>query len=370
MSSDRSTEEWQDETIPTPGSVVFIRGDAVEPRPIDWIWPGWLAAGKLHVLAGQPETGKTSIAIAIAASLSNSGQFPDGSAAPVGDTLIWSGEDDFRDTILPRYIACGGARERIHFVKGRYDARGILQPFDPAHDVDALVLAAQGLPELRLILIDPVVSAVSGDSHKNAEVRRALQPLVQLAEQAKAAIVGITHLSKGTTGRAPIERVTGSLAFAALPRLIWGTAKSCEPGKASRLVRLKSNIGPSGNGFEYNFVQIVVDAATGLTAQAVQWGEGLEGSAKALIAELEGPDDPARISALDGAKAWLPELLGTGAVRVPFIQDMAKEKGHAWPTVERAKKALGVVSVKVGSEGWVWRMPKVINPEEDHHSKS
>ena len=39
------------------------------------------------------------------------------------------------------------------------------------------------------------------------------------------------------------------------------------------------------------------------------------------------------------------------------VQDMAKEKGHAWHTVERAKTALGVVSIKQGSEGWAWHMP-------------
>ena len=187
-----------------------------------------------------------------------------------------------------------------------------------------------------------------------------MQPLVQLAEQAKAAILGITHLSKGTAGRDPIERITGSLAFAALPRLIWGTAKSSEPGQPSRLVRVKSNIGPGGNGFEYDLVQTAINLATGLMGQKVEWGAALEGSAKALIAELDGPEDPGRVSALGAAKAWLVEMLGTGTVRVPFIEEMAKEKGHAWPTVMRAKTALGVVSLRQGSEGWAWQMPKVI----------
>ena len=346
--------------MPKAGGVELVRGDTVKLEAINWIWPNWLAAGKLHILAGQAETGKTTIAIAIAATISSGGLFPDGVRAPVGDTLVWSGEDDFQDTILPRFIANGGIRERIHLVKGRYDENCVLQPFDPAWDIDALVLAAKGLPDLRLIMIDPVVSAVPGDSHKNAEVRRGMQPLVQLGEQASAAILGITHLSKGTAGRDPIERITGSLAFAALPRLIWGTAKSPEPARQSRLVRVKSNIGPGGGGFEYCLIQTEVDEARGLTAQAIQWGEILAGSAKSLIAELEGTDDPARASALDAAKAWLVEMLGTGTVRVPFIEEMAKEKGHAWPTVLRAKTALGVASLRQGSEGWAWQMPKVI----------
>ena len=59
----------------------------------------------------------------------------------------------------------------------------------------------------------PIVSAVAGDSHKGAEVRRALQPVVTLAQRLGCAVLGITHFSKGTNGRDPVERVTGSIAF-------------------------------------------------------------------------------------------------------------------------------------------------------------
>jgi hypothetical protein len=48
------------------------------------------------------------------------------------------------------------------------------------------------------MLVDPIVSAVAGDSHKNAETRRALAPLVEFAERAKCALIGISHFTKGT----------------------------------------------------------------------------------------------------------------------------------------------------------------------------
>jgi putative DNA primase/helicase len=51
---------------------------------------------------------------------------------------------------------------------------------------------------VRLLIVDPVVSAIAGDSHKNAEVRRGLQPLVDLAGSMHCALLGITHFSKGT----------------------------------------------------------------------------------------------------------------------------------------------------------------------------
>ena len=45
---------------------------------------------------------------------------------------------------------------------------------------------AVAIGEIRLIIIDPVVNVVSGDSHKNGEVRRDLQPLVELGAKLKA----------------------------------------------------------------------------------------------------------------------------------------------------------------------------------------
>jgi crossover junction endodeoxyribonuclease RuvC len=66
---------------------------------------GWLAKGKLQLLAGQPGTGKTTLALALAAITSIGGVWPDGSRPAPGNVVIWSGEDDPRDTLVPRLIA-------------------------------------------------------------------------------------------------------------------------------------------------------------------------------------------------------------------------------------------------------------------------
>jgi putative DNA primase/helicase len=60
----------------------ILCAERLPPAPIAWLWEGWLARGKLHLLAGAPGTGKTSVALAFAAALSTAGRWPDGSAAP------------------------------------------------------------------------------------------------------------------------------------------------------------------------------------------------------------------------------------------------------------------------------------------------
>jgi RecA-family ATPase len=100
---------------------------------VSWVWPGWLARGKLHLLGGQKGTGKSTIAFDLLAQMTVGGKWPDGTTAPIGDVLIWSGEDDIKDTILPRFVVAGGDRSRVWFVDGIV-SDGVKRAFDPAAD--------------------------------------------------------------------------------------------------------------------------------------------------------------------------------------------------------------------------------------------
>ncbi|NLB13828.1 MAG: AAA family ATPase, partial [Gammaproteobacteria bacterium] len=50
-----------------PCIVDLHRASDIQPTPIRWLWPGWLARGKLHILAGAPGVAKTTIAMHLAA---------------------------------------------------------------------------------------------------------------------------------------------------------------------------------------------------------------------------------------------------------------------------------------------------------------
>ncbi len=57
--------------IPVQDGVVLLCGDSLTPTPIAWLWREWLALGKLHLLAGAPGQGKTTLAIAFAATVTS-----------------------------------------------------------------------------------------------------------------------------------------------------------------------------------------------------------------------------------------------------------------------------------------------------------
>jgi len=121
-----------------PTDVVnFLCGSDLTPVPPQWLWPGYLVRGKLAILAGAAGTGKTSVAIDLGARLSVGEPWPDGTPAPVGNVLILSSEDDFRDTLLPRFIAAGGDRTRFHTIIDVVDLKG-RRSFDAREDIARL----------------------------------------------------------------------------------------------------------------------------------------------------------------------------------------------------------------------------------------
>lgn len=345
--------------------VILTRGSDVQSEAVNWLWGGWLAAGKLHLIGGAPGTGKTTIAAGLAAILTRGGCWPDGTRATSGSVVFWSGEDDMADTLAPRLRAAGADMGRVHFVAGMQED-GVRYPFDPARDMDALLTALTSMADVRLIVVDPIVSAVAGDSHKNAEVRRGLQPLVDVAGQLRCALLGVTHFSKGTSGRDPVERITGSLAFGALARLVMVTAKQEASGEQPErrvMLRAKSNIGPDGGGFVYDLHQGELAGLPGVSASSVRWSEAVHGTARELLAEAEQPDDD-HDAASDAVK-FLRTVLSMSARSAKDLKTEAAAAGISWRTLVRAKKRAGVASRKNGmSGGWEWY--RVAKPEACH----
>jgi putative DNA primase/helicase len=257
-------------------------------------------------------------------------------------SLIWSNEDEDDGTIVPRLMQMGADCDRIFIVKGQCDANGKRRPFNPSTDMDSLKEKAATIEGgVDLLILDPVVAAVpvTKNTNGNTETRAGLQPVKDFAEAIRAACIGITHFSKGTSGKDPLERVTGSLVYGALPRLVMMTSKNSaegpdEPPKI--LVRAKSNIGPSGGGFGYEIVASPLYERPDITATRIAWREALEGDARELLADAEGDDTQGYEGKRDKAKQFLRELLSAGRRAQADVETAAKLAGISWATVRRA----------------------------------
>jgi putative DNA primase/helicase len=343
--------------IPAEMRVVKIRcGADIRPQAITWIWPGWLPAGKLTILAGAAGTGKTTLALALAAVLTAGGRWPDGTHSKNrGNVLIWSSEDVADDTLVPRLIASGADLTRCHFIEG-IAQNGESMPFDPSQDIPELHRAAEAMGGVSLLLIDPIVSAVAGDMHRANDVRRSLQAVVDFAEAHGCAVIGITHFAKGGAGKTPQDRVIGSQAFGALARMVLVTAKE-EESRRRVLARAKSNIAPDDGGVAYALDLITIEG--GIEATHAVWEGVIEGTAREILGGVEMDDDGDN-STRDELARMLVDILkdAGGRMATKQLQAEVRDAGHSWDAAKRLKKSLGIESVKLSMGGaWLWCLP-------------
>jgi len=333
------------------------RATGIKPMAIDWMWPGYFARGKFHVLAGGKGAGKSSLIYDLFARISCGGKWPDGTQAPIGDVLIWSGEDALNDTILPRFLMAGGDQNRLLYISDVGDGE---RAFDPADDMRDLLDAIGDYPDLLAVLIDPIVLASRADSNKNAETRRGLQPFVDLIEKRHLVGVGISHFTKNTQGKDPIERITGTLAYGAAARVALAAAKGEDEDGTRLFVRIGANIGRSDGGFEYMLRQEPLPGY-GISTQRVIWGRQRHGSGRELLESLS----PEKASQQMNAVRFLEDQLkpaGNAGVPVKALKDAAEAHSLSWATVRRAKdeqlagriKPKKTSGTKHGEWWWVW----------------
>ena len=347
-------------------AIEIVRGADIQPKIIYWLWRNWIAKQKLHVLYGSPEAGKSTLLLSLSAILSRGRLWPDGSQAPVGNVLIWSGEDNLDDTLIPRLIQMEYDADRVRFIRAARDAKtGQKRAFKPATDLPDLVRAldywASRGWKPDLIIIDPLVAvqAGKGDQNSNVDSRAAFAPLTELSETHDCAVIGIHHVSKGTQGRGLVERATGSVAVGAVSRIMLFAMKNSQhdedPDAPPRVLgRAKGNIGRPVAPIGYTIKDGCIPMPhEDFERGCVEWLGEIEGTIQELADEsekkVEKTDKPDKI---EQALEWLRVnlVMPTGAAD---IMARAKEDGISSITLRRASDGL-VDKTKDGMSGWIW----------------
>jgi len=317
----------------------------VKSKPIDWLWPGYLAKGKLSLVVGHPGQGKSTLTASIAAIVSSGGVWPVSEApVPAGDVVILSAEDDIADTLRPRLEAAGADIERVRVLKGVKRASRT-HSFSLVKDIERL----RGL-SADLLIIDPISSYLDGiDTHKNAEVRSTLEPLCLMAEQQNMAILGVSHLNKAEK-LDTISRVSGSMAFVAVARAVHIVVPDESVAERRLFLPIKNNIGPDGQGLAFSIEPRCVD--NDIQTSAVVWESE-------YVAKPTGLGGHASVrSALDKATDFLREILRKKSLPASEINRLAKLQGYSEATIRRAADCLNIVKKKEGMKGpWLWSLP-------------
>jgi putative DNA primase/helicase len=332
----------------------------VTPEPVEWLWPGRVALGKLTLIAGEAGLGKSQLSIAMVASVTTGGEWPCREGrAPQGSVVILSAEDGAADTVVPRLMAADADRERVKLVSAVRDEKS-RRSFNLSADLALLDQMISEIGDVKLIIIDPISSYLGPkvDSHVNAAVRAVLEPVSEMAARLRVAIVAITHPPKGT-GTTAINRFIGSIAFVAAARAAFMVTRDAEDEIRRLFLPVKNNLAPLGKGLAFRLEQRPV--ADGIVGSWVAW----ETETVTITADqaLQAADDRGGGGGAGAdAEDFLRDALADGAIAVKDLQADAKQAGLSWATIRRAKDRVGVVAKREshgrdGGRRWTWAMP-------------
>ena len=197
-----------------------------------------------------------------------------------------------------------------------------------------------------LIILDPLLSRLSSslDSHKDAEVRRALEPLVQIAVDTKSAILGIIHVNKSGSKDA-MSTIMASAAFANVARSTMMTFKHPEDPNLKIFCPDKNNHAEAGKGtvtYRTEGVYLGQDTEDGddlpIQGLKIVWGDADARSADEIVEALS--KSPAKESKVDLVKWWLKLLLKDGGMLKADVSEAARKNGTSEHTLRRAREEL------------------------------
>jgi hypothetical protein len=344
--------------------------DQIQEEEIDWLWQDTLALGKLAILEGDPDKGKSTITCDWAARTTNGTDWPDGSKNTHGpmSVLIIAAEDTAADVIKPRLAASGANMSLVAPMPRARDEQGRVIPMMIPEDLERIkkrciqARAKTGFP-VGMIIIDPV-TAVLGEkinTNNDASTRRALEPLGQIAEEIGACIVMLRHLNKQGDMKS-MYRGGGSIAFIGVARV--GLVVDRHPDEDCFVLATVKNNNVAYEAKEYALTYTIEGVQRGAqTVPKVEWGQRIRMSANALVKGKDGRTEAPR------TKECMEMILGlfqeAGVNVLPSSQVLAAcaTANYSKTTINRAKEFLCIENDREYKNGrvaqWLWILPTV-----------
>jgi AAA domain/DNA polymerase family B len=224
----RLHEKWQREHPPELTPKPSVNGHTnlfrlkktklseIQVQPVEYLVEGYFFEGKLNLIAGPAGRGKSTLVYhALACFANGKPAFGlDYEPPPPMEVLVYSGEENFADTIAPRLRAAGADMTKISRIDGVRGEKGDEHGFHFGY-LDTLRTDLKACPETKVVLLDPVTSPITGagaDQNSEGDVRELLERLHRIAEETGVTFLLIKNFNKDESKSAS-GRVSGTHAY-------------------------------------------------------------------------------------------------------------------------------------------------------------
>ncbi|RZU51531.1 AAA domain-containing protein [Krasilnikovia cinnamomea] len=323
----------------------------IRMRPVRWTWTDRVPAGALTVIPGREGIGK-SLTLAWLTAQITRGTLPGIWHGTPRAVIYAATEDSWSHTIGPRLYAAGADLTMVYRVDVQHD--GGFDALTLPRDCRALAVEIERLG-VALLAADPLLSLIhaSIDTHRDRDLRTALEPLVNMADRTGCAVVGLAHFNKSASADA-LNLITGSRAFSAVARAVIAIARDDEAGDGSCVMsQAKNNLGrldlPSLR-YLVESVEIPTEEGPAYVGKLTITGESDRSVADILGDNASDGDGGSSRADREAVADWLRDYLTDHGGEAPWddIRKAARAAGLAERTVQRARTRAKVTVRSIG----------------------
>jgi hypothetical protein len=241
-------------------------------RSIQWLEKPLWQRSAFQLLAGPKGAGKGTYLASFAARLSRDGM----------GVVFVSSEDSAEIDLKPRLVAAGAdVDERCYVIR---------QHVRLPDDIRRLGEIGCEIPNLGLLVVDPVGNHIGGrNTDSEGEVREAIAPLNQLADDLDCLVIGVRHPGKDRS-RGALASILGSTAWVDVPRAVVMVAIDDEDPLVRHIQVVAGNRSLNGAGQAFRIEAVPVEGLEEPITRAVPLGESAKSVDDLLLAGRSNGD--------------------------------------------------------------------------------